>query len=129
MRVYTVHQIPGSSQPDREAVLVKEGFCWPAFFFSVVWALWNGMWLAALAFFIVVAVAETIAQLLGLDPITDAALSLAAALLIGGSANDLRRRSLDRRGYDLAGLVAATHEDAALRRWFDIHPPAASAWR
>ena len=27
---------------------VKQGWCWPAFFFGSIWALFSGMWLAAL---------------------------------------------------------------------------------
>jgi hypothetical protein len=28
----------------RGAVLVKEGFCWPAFFFGALWAAVRGLW-------------------------------------------------------------------------------------
>jgi len=129
MRVYTVHLRSGSSQPDRDAVLVKEGFCWPALFIGVIWALWHRMWLTAALFFVATAVADTAASELGLDPVRGVALSLAVALLIGWSANDLRRRSLARRGYEMTGIVAATGEDAALRRWFDLNPPSAASWR
>jgi hypothetical protein len=54
MRVYTVHIHPrrrdADGLGDRDVVLVKEGFCWPALFFSVIWAIWKGLWLVALLF-------------------------------------------------------------------------------
>src|SRR5262245_44909001 len=126
MRVYTVHLQPGSVPPGSDAVLVKEGFCWPAFFIGIIWALWHRMWLTAILFVLVMLALEAVTQLLALNPPTSGALSLATALLIGWGANDLRRRSLARRGYDAMGIVAATTEDAAARRWFDLNPPAAA---
>jgi hypothetical protein len=129
MRIYTVHLRPGAEEP-ADPLLVKEGFCWPAFFFSVVWALWNRMWLSALLFLVVIVAADVAAEALGLPPNLGLALNLAIALLIGWGANDLRRWSLAREGYALEGIVAATGEDAATRRWFDLHPPVSvTPWR
>lgn len=47
MRVYTVHVRTPAERLDRDIHLVKEGFSWPAFFFSAVWALWVRLWLVA----------------------------------------------------------------------------------
>jgi hypothetical protein len=80
------------------------------------------MWLAAIALLVVLAALDAGSELAGLDPLSDFALGLAAALLIGWGANDWRRASLARRGFELAGIVAATGHDAALRRWFDLNP-------
>jgi hypothetical protein len=129
MRVYTVHHRPGAALPAHDAVLVKEGFCWPAFFVGILWALWHRMWLTALVFVAIAVAIEAATELAGLDPMSGTALSLAVALLIGWSANDLRRRALTRRGYDVAGIVAATGEDAAVRRWYDLNPPLAAGGR
>ena len=130
MRVYTVHLRPGRAEPDSGAVLVKEGFCWPAFFISVLWALYNRMWLAAALFLAVLLAADFAAEALGLPDNVALALNLAVVMLIGFSANDLRRDSLTRSGYIFEGVVAAAGEDAAARRWFDLHPPATvTPWR
>jgi len=122
MRVYTVHMRPGPEQRGGDAVLVKEGFCWPALFFSVLWALAHRMWIEALGFLVVTVAADAAGALLGLDRLSDAALALGIALVIGFVANDLRRRSLGRRGYVEAAIVAATDADAAVRRYFDLSP-------
>jgi len=129
MRVYTVHIRHSADRLNRDAVLVKEGFCWPAFFVNVLWALWHRMWLAAILFLVATVAVSGIGQALDIDPMTGAALDLAMALLIGAFANDLRRRSLARSGYDFTGVVAATGEDAATRRWYDLNPPERAAWR
>ena len=44
MRVYTVHMRRPALDPDADFRLVKEGFSWPAFFFSFLWALWSRLW-------------------------------------------------------------------------------------
>ena len=48
MTIYTVLAPPeaGSAGPDRDRfVFIKEGFCWPAFFFAAIWLLFRRMWL------------------------------------------------------------------------------------
>ena len=128
MRVYTVHMPRrlrrASASRSRDIVLVKEGFSWPAFFFSVAWALWCRLWL--------VASAGSSAhrgggrrgagRRLGADPVTQAAISLALRLVIGLVGNDLKRWTLWRRGYVEGDVVTGEGGDAAERRFFDRHP-------
>lgn len=115
-RAYTVHARAG--RRDRDLVLVRDGFSWGAFFFSFLWALWHRLWLFAL---VIVAVSVGVAlldEVIHFDPITEGALGLALALLIGFEANDARRRALARRGFDNAGLVFARGLGEAERRFF-----------
>lgn len=122
MHVYTLHYRPDSPSPDRDVVLVNEGFCWPAFFVAAPWALWHGMWLACLLILAASLALETVLDLVGADPISAAAAGVGYSLIIAFSANDWRRARLTRRGYWWAGVVAATDRDAAMRRFFDLHP-------
>lgn len=121
MRIYTVHYRPAAA--DDDLVLVKEGFCWPAFLFTTLWALWHRLWVVALGLAAVTAVIGVGGALLGLGPVADAALSLGATLLVGFVANDLRRWTLMRRGFSDEGVVVGDGEDSALRR-FLAHTPA-----
>jgi hypothetical protein len=124
MRVFTIHLRQTALSPDRDAVLVKEGFCWPAALFGPFWALWHRMWflfLGILAVSILMGVAEVA---LRVDPMTYSAISIGVAALIGFSANDWRRNALTARGWDIAGLSAAADPDTALRRFLDLHPGA-----
>lgn len=122
MRVFTVHYHPTSRSPDRDVVLVKEGFCWPAFLLSPVWALWRRLWLAAGLIFVTEAVMEVTLTLIGADELSWAAVYLGYRAIVGYWANDWRRRKLARAGYREAGVVAAVDDDAALRRFFDLNP-------
>jgi len=121
MRTYTVHDRPGSVGDDRDAVAVKEGFSWPAFVFTGLWALWHRLWRVFVIMTAGFAALEGAVYLAGADPITVAAAGLAYGLIVGFGANDWRRAGLARRGWRQAGLVAATGADAALRRHYDLH--------
>lgn len=122
MRVYTAHYRPTAAPPDREIVLVKEGFCWPALAFSALWALWHRMWIEAAAFVGASLAVELIVEFIGLAPLGISAAGLGLSVLVGYVANDLRRSSLERRGFRMAGIVAGRDHDTALARLVDARP-------
>ena len=117
-RIYTVHVRQWSASTDRQAVFVREGFSWAAFFFSVLWALRYRMWLTAMFLFAISVALSLGSDLLRLDPITESAVGVALALIIGWEGNDWRRRSLARRGYVMAAVIAAENLLEAERRFF-----------
>ncbi|MFO1152340.1 MAG: DUF2628 domain-containing protein [Rhodospirillales bacterium] len=121
MRIYTVHVRTPAARLDRDVQLVKEGFSWPAFFFSFLWALWSRLWLVALVMFAIEALCGLASEWLGLPPVLNAVISLGLAAALGLVANDLKRFTLFRRGYAEVGVVAGSDRDAALQRFFDQH--------
>ncbi len=131
MRVYTVHipaprpgDDPAVTDPMEDAVAVKEGFCWPAALFSVFWALWHRMWGTALGLAALQAAAGGFGALVGMDGATGAASGIGASILVGGFANDVRRRSLGRRGYRERGIILAPGAEAAVLRYMARRDPA-----
>ena len=127
MRIYTVHPPPSFADPDAEPLLVKEGFCWPAMVFTVLWAVWQRLWVAA-ACLLGAWGAIVFARLaLGLDLLSLAAVTLGFLVLVGFHGNDWRRRALARRDYAEAGVVAAPRAEAALRRFIDLQSVAGPA--
>ena len=121
MRIYTVHDRPGSVGAGPDAMAVKEGFNWPAFAFTGFWALWHRLWRVFVIMMAVFAALQGAVYFAGPDPVTAAAAGLAYGLIIGFGANDWRRAGLARRGWRQAGVVAAIDADAALRRHYDLH--------
>jgi hypothetical protein len=118
--IYMV-QVRGRGRADEDVVLVKDGFSWPAFFFTLIWALWHRLW-----FFALIIAASGVAigfasEMLNLDPITDAAVGFAWSVLIGFEANDARRRALARRDYDVEDVVLAINLAQAEHRFFQKH--------
>jgi hypothetical protein len=118
--IYMV-QVRGRGRADEDVVLVKDGFSWPAFFFTLIWALWHRLW-----FFALIIAASGVAigfasEMLNLDPLTDAAVGFAWSVLIGFEANDARRRALARRDYDVEDVVLAINLAQAEHRFFQKH--------
>ena len=113
MRLYTVHVRHHGLDPDRDIVLVKEGFCWPVFFFTLAWAIWHRLWGMALAMAGLSIVASGLTYALAPDPVSEAAIGLALAGAIGFVANDARRRKLTRAGHAFEAVIAASDLEAA----------------
>jgi hypothetical protein len=127
VRVYTYHELPGTSALIDEPVLVREGFNWPAALFTAVWALWHGLWVPAVGILVISAVLEAGLAFSGADTVTQIAAAVGVAAIVGYCANDWRRNKLRKRGYRLSGIVAADSVDTARRRWFDLNPAVRAA--
>ena len=115
MKIFSAHLPRGGGKPD--AVLVKEGFCWPAFFFTFLWTLVHRMWWEALALLTAGALIDIGSNLAGLGPPASAAIAMGFSALVGYEANELRRRWLLRRGYQAAGLIVAPTMEMADHRF------------
>ena len=113
MRVYTVHLRRQGLDPDRDIMLVKEGFCWPALLFLVLWALWCRLWWVAFGLLVIEVALSGAVALLGLDPLSEAAISLGFAVIVGFVANDLKRWTLRRQGFVEVAVVVAETQNAA----------------
>ncbi len=129
MKLYAVHLRRHGLDPDRDVVLVKEGFSWPAFVLSVMWALWHRLWLAAALFGLAHAVLGLGIYLARPDPVSQAVLSLGLAAIIGYLAADIRQHKLTRQGFAFAGIVGGADADQAYRRFLDSEPALAADLR
>ena len=126
MKLYAVHLRRHGLDPDRDVVLVKEGFSWPAFLLSFVWALWHRLWLAAALIVLAQAAVSLGIYLLHPDPLSQAVLSLGLAAIIGYLAADFRQHKLAGQGFAFAGVVGGSNIDQAYRRFLDNEPALAA---
>ena len=122
MRVYTVHLRRHGLDAERDLVLVKEGFSWPAFVAGVLWALWHRLWLFALLLALAAGTINGIVYLTGADSFAGGVLSFALAVGAGWIGNDMRRRVLEKKGFAFVGVVTARNDDDAARRFLDNDP-------
>jgi hypothetical protein len=124
MRIWTVHVLPSSPerpQPEARAVLLREGFSWPAFLVPVLWLAWHRLWLFALGYLVVAgAVVASLPDSAGFP------VALALQYFVGVHARDLRRRALARRGYVEAAVIAERDEDGAMARLIAQRPDLAA---
>lgn len=118
LRMYTTHRHDAGLYAGPEILLVKDGFSWPAFFLGPIWALWHRMWLTALLIFVASLVVGVAGELSGLSSAAQTVLGLGFAVVVGVNANDWRRSSLHRRGWDDGASVLATTREAAEWRLF-----------
>ena len=119
MKMYSVFLRNLGRDAASDLVFVKQGFCWPAFFFTALWALWNRMWWQALGIFAVVALAGWAPRVAGLGSEAESICSLAAALAIGFIGNDLRAWALADKGFDEVAIASGKSVDEAERRFLD----------
>jgi hypothetical protein len=126
MLLYSVHLRRHGLDPERDIQLVKEGFSWPAFLFSFLWALWHRLWLTAAAIFLAVSAVNAAVYWLRPDWLSQTALSVGLGVIVGYLGNDLRRRKLTRLGFVFDGAVSGDDPDKALRRYLDGEPALAA---
>src|SRR5262245_55951152 len=109
MSTYTVHEPPLKRydlSPDPERfVFVRDGFWFWAFLLAPVWMLRHRMWLVLLGYVLVVVLVQAALHFVGASGATRAFASFLLSLLVGIEAATLRRFTLARRGYKLAGVV------------------------
>jgi hypothetical protein len=115
MAVFTVYSKAGSHE---DAIFVEDGFSWGAFLFTGLWALWNRMWIVAAVVIAALIALSTGTTAIGLSEGFAGLLNLALSLLFGLEAQDLKRWSLERRGYRQVGLISAADISEAELRFF-----------
>ncbi len=112
MKFWTAHCRAGAAP-----VLVREGFSWGAVFFGPIWLAVHRAWIAT---------ALTVAAFVLIVVLTPegvmAALLTTLIVLLGLSGQDMRRWSLDHRGYLLAQVVTGRSELDALAHLLERRP-------
>jgi hypothetical protein len=122
VRVYTLHHPSDVDVLKDHPVLIKEGFNWPAAFYTSLCALWGGTWLAALLIFVAAVGLQLALELAGAERPVQLVAGIGLSAIVGFCANDWRRAKLHRRGYCFQGVVAAPDMGSARRRWFGPQP-------
>jgi hypothetical protein len=126
MKIFTAHRPPQASQ--EEAVFIKEGFSWPAFFFPVIWLVVKRLWLPLILYLLVVALVFALAARLSLSDTFMLLAALALNLLLGMEGNERRRRAMARRGFIEEGpFVGKDVHEAELKYFHLRHGERASA--
>ena len=114
MRTYSIHIRRQGLDIERDFVVIKEGFNWPAFLFNGFWALWCRQWLAALVTFLVLVLVFWLPWLIGGTKLDQIILSLGCVVIFGMLANDIRRWHLERADFVEVGIYIGHTSDEAL---------------
>ena len=120
MAIYTVLAPTlrdGTSMPaPMDLVFVKERVSWPALFFGPLWLIFRRMWLVLVLYVVALVVIGFIEAKIG-GPIPGAVLVL-GHLLFAIEGNELRRWTLQRRGYRLVAIAEGSGMEEAEIRYF-----------
>jgi hypothetical protein len=119
-RLYTVHLFEDAREDG--LVLVKEGFCWLAFFISIPWALFHRMWVVAGVFAFLQISLVIVFKVTTIMATGQGIALFALALAFGFLADELRRNTLTRQGYRLEEVVLEQNIDRATQRFLDARP-------
>lgn len=130
MAIWTVHAPPdGDSRLDdaERAVFIRERISWMALLFGPLWILRHRLWRVLVGWALAVAAIVTLG--VQVNAIAGTVLFWLFWLWFAIVANDARRRTLERRGWELVGLIHAGGHDEAERLYFNkVHEKAAPAW-
>ena len=122
MPVYTVHA-PLTNGANLTATdkfaFVRDGFYFWAMVFSVIWLVWNRLWLALIGWIVLTVGVDVGLAALGVGRSTILGVNLLLALLFGLEAASLRRWTLSRRKWRQLDIVVADDEESAERRFFE----------
>ncbi len=118
MRLYTVHATPD------DLILVREKVSLVAMIAPLPWLLWHRCWIAALAYLGLLVVVGLLAP-----AAAGAWIGLGVHLLIGVSAQDIRRWTLARQGRPIVAVVAGSDRETALFRLLSARPDLARGLR
>jgi len=118
-KIYTVHTKPGMNNAAARPMFIKEGFNFWAFFFTILWALYQRLWLVALLLltFNALLVVCLKNHMLGLA--SAGAIHFGFHMVVGFWGNDWLRAQLARRGYVLADVAAGDNLLRAEQRYFE----------
>lgn len=110
MKTFTVHHKTGDADSiitrPEQVVFVPEAFSWMAFIVPLFWLLFHRMWVVAAIFFAVFSMVSAVGIWLGLSSWVMVLLDAALSLFIALEGNELRRWSLERRGFKMINIIS-----------------------
>lgn len=101
--------------------MVKEGIAWWALVFPALWLLYHRLWLALIGYLVLVTVVETALALAGYWQVATWC-ALAFNVLLAFEANNLRRWTLERKGYVMTGAVSGRDLTECELKYFSDWP-------
>lgn len=106
----------------QKVVFIRDGFSTPALVFTGIWMLVHRLWLPFLAYLTLSLVLELIAQ--NFIQSVPGVLAFLTGVLIGLESGNLRRWSMERKGWIFAGVVTGQDGQEAELRFFNAYRPA-----
>ena len=122
MVTYTVHERQGDTGEIAERadriIFVKEGFAWLALLMPALWLLYHRLWLALIGFIAMIIALQAILTAAQIANDVSGWAILAVSAMFALLANDVRRWTLDMRGFRLVEPVSGRDLEECEHRFF-----------
>ena len=122
MNFYTIHLRRHGLDIDRDVSVVKEGFSWPACFFSILWALFHRLWLAIGIYISVQITFYILFKVIRLDLLSQGIVSIGIAIIFGFVANDFLQLKLSKEGFEIFAIVRGKNKEQAFGKFLNDTP-------
>jgi len=110
MKQYKVYKHPSGAIES-----VKQGWSWPAFLFSFIWALVKKMWAIGIGLLILSLVFISMLGT-GSDLLINA-VSIIVSVIFGIYGNSWREKNLESRGYEMKDTITAENPEDAVTKF------------
>lgn len=126
---FTVHEPPPDGQQAsriaraESVVFVRDGFCWRAALFSPFYLLIRREWRGLLLYILAATVIALVLSAVGARSDWMVLGFILLNIVTGYEANQIKRWSLDRAGWQEIGSVSGSGQDEAERRFFEAWLP------
>jgi hypothetical protein len=104
------------AHPDGRVRAVKQGFCWPAFFFTGIWAFIKGLPVLAIEIVVVLGTIGIVGRLLTGTIFLPLLAGVPVRYVLGVKGNRMRQETLLSEGFRLVGTVVASAPKEALAK-------------
>lgn len=118
-KIYTVYVCPEAEEPLETMVLIPDSFSIWAFLFHALWALYHQLWRVFFTLFFVIGSVSALGMQGVISPEAAEVLRLGIAIWLGFEASDLWGAALERKGYVVYDIVAASDESQGRQRFLD----------
>ena len=119
---YTIYLRRHGLDIDRDISVIKEGFSWPAFFFSILWACFHRLWLAIGIYICFQCSFYALFKFIHLDQLSQGIVSIGIAIIFGFMANDFLQQKRSKEGFELYAIVRGKNKEQAFGRFLNDAP-------
>tara|TARA_Y100000590_G_scaffold456750_1_gene607954 strand:- start:7428 stop:7820 length:393 start_codon:yes stop_codon:yes gene_type:complete len=119
MSIFTVYENPNPLSSE-VIVLIKEGFCWPAFFFSFLWAFYEGLWSLAFLFLVLLICGITFIKIFFINDNLVYLYFVLFNFVYAFLVNDFRRILIYFKGWSSVAIVQGRNLKEAEERFFSF---------
>ena len=119
MKVFTVFLLVSNVRKNREIRIIKEGFSWGAFLFTIFWVLNKKIWPLALGVLGVLIPLIILGKALSFGWLEFFVFFFWLSFVFGHVAHDFERWWIMRRGFQFCDLIQGTTFEVALCRFFE----------